>query len=234
MYLFAISLFGICLSKSYGQGALNKTQKNNQHPVHHDAYPYLIYLPERYSSGNEKWPLLLFLHGMGERGEKLDSIKKHGPPKLIEEGKLYPFIVISPQCPDTEWWQADKLNDFLLDLIHEYRIDVDRIYLTGLSMGGFGSWEFATSYPDFFAAVAPICGGGDPEKVCNMKNVPTWVFHGANDPVVPLERSREMVEALEACNDHVKFTVYPEAGHDSWTQTYTDPSLYSWFLNQKK
>jgi predicted peptidase len=119
----------------------------------------------------------------------------------------------------------------LLDEVSaRYAVDPDRIYLTGLSMGGFGTWAWAIAEPHRFAAIAPICGGGAPAAVCALRHLPVWAFHGARDTVVPLHRSEDMVRALEACGGNVRFTIYPEAKHDSWTPAYADPELYQWFL----
>ena len=196
---------------------------------------YLLYLPEGYEQ-QDRWPLMLFLHGAGERGHDLALVKKHGPPKLIDEGKTFPFIVVSPQCPSGSWWSAKPLElTALLDEVSaKYKVDADRIYLTGLSMGGFGTWTLAAYTPQRFAAIVPICGGGEPLMTRMLGNVPSWVFHGAKDPVVPLKRSEDMVEALKRVNRNVQFTVYPEALHDSWTETYDNPELYKWLLQQKR
>jgi predicted esterase len=196
---------------------------------------YLLYLPDEYNSSTDvKWPLILFLHGAGERGDSLDLVKRHGPPKLVDEGQDFNFIIVSPQCPARQWWSADILVHLLDEVILKYRIDEDRIYLTGLSMGGFGTWELASKYPQRFAAIAPICGGGDPVLAWNMRHIPVWVFHGAKDNVVSVTLSEAMVESLKKFNDQVKFTVYPEATHDSWTETYNNPELYNWFLQHSK
>jgi predicted peptidase len=191
---------------------------------------YLLALPEGYESSDKAWPLVLFLHGAGESGDDLSKVKAHGPPKLIEAGKAFPFIVVSPQSSG-RGWNPDTLDGLLDDLIAKYRVDKDRVYLTGLSMGGFGTWGLAAAHPDRFAAIAPICGGGRPEDASKIKNIPTWVFHGAKDSTVPLARSETMVNALKEAGSAVKFTVYPEAGHDSWTETYNNPDFYSWLLS---
>lgn len=193
-------------------------------------FKYLLSLPQGYETGDERWPLLVFLHGSGERGSDLDLVKKHGPPKLIAEGKQFPFIVLSPQAA-RRGWEPYSLNALIEDVMRKYRVDKDRVYLTGLSMGGYGTWLLAATFPDKFAAIAPICGGGDPADAGRLKDLPVWVFHGAKDDAVPIQRSEEMVDALkEAGSKSVKFTVYPEAGHDSWTDTYNDPELYHWLL----
>ncbi len=198
---------------------------------------YLLYLPKGYDKdSSQKWPLILFLHGAGERGDDLNLVKIHGIPKIVEQRDDFPFIAVSPQCPRTSWWtmENESLNALLDDIVLKYDVDKDRIYLTGLSMGGFGTWTLATLYPERFAAIAPVCGGGDPEKVCVLKDVPAWVFHGAKDSTVSPEESKKMVKALEDCGGNVKLTIYPEAGHDSWTETYNNPELYEWFLKYKR
>ena len=199
---------------------------------------FLLYVPETYSQNPTKaYPLMIFLHGSGERGDTLELVKVHGPPKLAERDG-WEFIVVSPQCKlGTRW--SDEVNmqtlSRLLDLIlEEYRVDEDRVYLTGLSMGGSGSWAWAAREPERFAAVVPICGAGDPGWAKNYKGLPIWVFHGAKDRVVPLVRSEEMVQAIKPYNPDIKLTVYPEAGHDSWTETYDNPVLYEWMLSHKR
>ncbi len=195
---------------------------------------YLLYLPKDYDQ-KSSWPLMLFLHGAGERGDNLERVKANGPPKLIAAGKEFPFIVVSPQCPArSRGWQPYELSALLDEIIEKYKVDKDRIYLTGLSMGGSGTWSLAAFSPDRFAALVPICGGGDPNTARRISHAAVWIFHGAKDPAVPLERSEKMVEALKKAGGNVKFTVYPEAGHDSWTQAYNDPELYKWLLEQKR
>lgn len=193
-----------------------------------DTVHYWFYLPEEYYN-NEETPLLLFLHGAGERGDSLGLVKKHGPPKILENESM-PFIVVSPQCPKEQWWDVELLNALVEKIISGYNADRQRVYLTGLSMGGYGTWTLSIAYPEKFAAIAPICGGGDTTKVHKIKDIPAWVFHGAKDNVVPHERSTEMVVALEKAGGEVKFTLYPDANHDSWTKTYDNPELYEWFL----
>lgn len=194
---------------------------------------YLLYLPKDYDQ-KPSWPLVLFLHGAGERGSDLALVKKHGPPKLVVEGKQFPFILVSPQCPRDRWWEPYELTALVDEICEKYKVDRDRIYVTGLSMGGFGTWALAAATPDRFAALAPVCGGGDPMIARRVAHIPQWVFHGAKDPVVPIERSEKMVEALKKRGADVKFTVYPEAEHDAWTETYANPQLYQWLLEQKR
>jgi predicted peptidase len=193
----------------------------------------LLYLPKGYEQ-QESWPLLLFLHGSGERGDDLELVKKHGPPKLIAAGKDFPCIVVSPQCPKERRWEPIELIALLNDLGEKYRVDGNRIYVTGLSMGGFGTWQLASYAPDRLAAIAPICGGGEKYWVKQFAQLPVWAFHGAKDTGVPLERSQVMVDELKKNGGNPKLTIYPEAGHDSWTETYDNPELYKWLLEQKR
>ncbi|HIK94248.1 MAG TPA: phospholipase [Planctomycetes bacterium] len=194
---------------------------------------YLLSLPADYAK-QESWPLVLFLHGAGERGDDLELVRKHGPPKLISEGKEFPFIVVSPQCPKDVWWEPIELTALLDEVISRHKVDENRICVTGLSMGGFGTWRLAAFTPDRFAAIAPICGGGEPYWARRFSHLPTWAFHGAKDTGVPLERSQEMVDALTEKGGQPRLTVYPEAGHDSWTETYSNPDFYEWMLAQKR
>ncbi len=194
---------------------------------------YLLSLPTGYDKPGTSWPLVLFLHGAGESGNDLNKVKVHGPPKLVESDGPFPFILVSPQSP-RGGWNPDVLNALLETVIKQYHVDKDRVYLTGLSMGGFGTWTLAAAHPGTFAAIAPICGGGSPADAGKLAGIPTWVFHGAKDTTVPPKRSEEMVEALKAAGGTPKFTLYPEAGHDSWTATYANPDFWKWLLEQKR
>lgn len=198
-------------------------------------YDYLLQLPEGYAEERgRRWPLVLFLHGLGERGRDLELIKRHGLPKAIEQGTRYPFIVVSPQCPDDEWWNVLALEALIEHAAEKYRVDRDRIYVTGLSMGGFGTWALAQRHPERYAAVVPICGGGETRHAPNLRNLPIWAFHGAKDASVLLKRSQEMVDAITAAGGTPKFTIYPEGGHNVWDETYANPELWTWLLAQKR
>lgn len=196
---------------------------------------YLVHLPSGYGQDpRAAWPLLLFLHGAGECGDDLEAVKTHGPPKVAPGRPDFPFIVVSPQCPAGRVWDEPDLLQALRDLLaavrREYAVDPRRIYLTGLDMGGYGTWALAASCPEAFAAIAPVCGGGDPAIAPLLKGIPIWVFHGVQDTTIPLSESQQMVDALKACGVDARFTIYFKAGHDSWTQTYDNPQLYDWFL----
>lgn len=197
---------------------------------------YLFYLPGNYNDENgKKWPLVLFLHGAGEIGDDLEVVKRNGIPKIVESDDSFPFIAVSPQCPDDTGWENhfDEIDLLLNELQYNYNIDEDRIYVTGISMGGYGTWDIAMAYPERFAAIIPICGGTVyPELVGLLRNIPIWAFHGARDTIVPVQETRVLIEALKGHNPFIKYTEYPEAGHDSWSDTYNNKELYSWMLNQ--
>jgi predicted peptidase len=194
---------------------------------------YLLYLPENYGKPTEGSPLLLFLHGSGERGSDLSLVKVHGPPKLIAQGQHLPFVVVSPQCPEKQQWNAKRLLALLDNLESRYSIDRNRVYVTGLSMGGFGTWSLIAAEPDRFAAAVPVCGHSHPNGAQPASRVPTWIFVGDRDHVGLVGNSRGMVNSLQAMNADVKFTLYSGVGHDSWTQTYATPELYEWMLRHR-
>lgn len=197
---------------------------------------FLLYLPPAYED-LDKHPLLLFLHGAGERGDNnLNLVKVHGPPKLIAAGKQFPFIVVSPQCRANSWWDATELSGLLDYMEANYKVDPQRIYVTGLSMGGFGTWSLAFRDSQRLAAIAPICGGGNTiaARYTKLITTPTWAFHGAKDRVVPLSRSEELIDILKKNNVDAKLTVYQDAAHDSWTETYNNDELYEWLLQHKR
>jgi predicted peptidase len=234
------ALVAACLAASPAAGADAKSANGQQEKTFEKEVNnmkvklrYLLFLPEGYDKSEKTWPLILFLHGSGETGNDLSKVKKHGPPKIVEKKKDFPFIVVLPQAPQ-RGWRPEALNALLDDVVANYKVDNDRIYLTGLSMGGFGTWALAAARPERFAAIVPICGGGNPAMAKKIKDIPTWVFHGGKDRAVPLKRSEDMVKALKDAGGNPKFTVYPDAGHDSWTKAYNDPELYRWLLEQKR
>jgi pimeloyl-ACP methyl ester carboxylesterase len=202
-----------------------------------EPYKYIVHVPAGASPG-QKLPALLFLHGAGERGNDTKRLLTHGPLKMAAaaeaRGENWPMLIIAPQCPAQSWWQPELLKELVTEVLAKYPIDPERFYLSGLSMGGFGSWRLACDMPETFAAVAPICGGGDDRDVERIKDLPIWVFHGGKDPTVPVELSYDMVKALRAVSGRVRFTLYPDAGHDSWTAAYNSPELWSWMLAQRR
>ena len=195
---------------------------------------YWSYLPKAGKPATG-WPLLVFLHGSGERGTDLELVKKHGPPKLAgTKPELESFFMLAPQCPTGRWWDTVAVKDLIDQTVAQQPVDPKRIYITGISMGGFGTWNLLREYPDFMAAAVPVCGAGDPAAVSRFKAVPVWAFHGDKDEAVPVQRSIEMVEALKMVNGNVKFTLYKDTSHDCWTRTFDDAALYQWLLNQKR
>jgi len=199
------------------------------------SYRYLKYIPEAYDpAGTTLVSLVVFLHGAGERGDDLELVKKHGIPKEAEAGRQFPFVAICPQCERETRWDPARVEGLVGAIEEEYRIDPDRIYLTGMSMGGMGTWATAMTYPERFAALAPVCARGDATDIARITHVPVWAFHGDADTVVPEEKGRAMVEALRAAGGVVGYTIYPGVGHDSWTATYGDERLYAWLLANKR
>jgi predicted peptidase len=238
----ALFLFGFAQTEK-SVIASESVQPNGQHSQEFEktvtktlSCKYLLFLPESYGEKKKAWPMILFLHGAGERGDDLSKVKRHGSPKIVEKQKDFPFIVVSPQCPADDWWteKDEVLINLLDDIVARYDVDKERIYLTGLSMGGYGTWTLASKYPNRFAAITPICGGGKRFLARRLKDVPVWAFHGAKDRVVPLKESEEMVKTIKAVGGNAKLTVYPEAGHDSWTATYNNQKLYDWFLKHRR
>lgn len=199
---------------------------------------YLLFLPEGYGKDAQRSPLILFLHGSGERGDNLQKVKKFGPHKTAEGQKGFPFIVLSPQCPSGRWWTDVDVAEMVMGMLDEvsrsYLVDTNRIYLTGLSMGGFGTWGLAQQYPNRFAAIAPVSGGGNVYLVHRLKNVPARAFHGAKDKRVSLRGAREMTVVLQRSGGNAELTVYPNLGHDIWDLTYSNPKLYEWFLQHRR
>ncbi len=198
------------------------------------AFQYLLYLPPGYTTNAAaSWPLMVFLHGSGERGTNVEAVAVHGPPLLIEQGRDFRCVVVSPQCSGSGWDSA-ALDAFIQDLVHQYRIDPDRVYVTGLSMGGYGTWDLAVRSPEKYAAVVPICGGGTPSLAYKLRDLPLWAFHGALDATVPVARTLEMIDAIRQAGGNPRLTIYPDFGHDVWTITYANDELYTWLFAQSR
>lgn len=201
---------------------------------------YLLFIPRETTAAiNGKYPLIFFLHGIGESGSDLWKVKGEGLPKILDGNNTFPFIVVSPQCPSsTEWYynRTDiKLNRLLDSIIARYPVDTNRIYITGLSMGGIGTMDMAIRYPSRFAAVMPVAFRIEPGwDVCAIKNIPMWAFHGRLDPVIPLEKAQSAISSLISCGGNPLFTIYSDLFHDCWTRTYANPAVYDWLLTNKK
>lgn len=199
------------------------------------TYPYLAYLPTDYNKDNTKeWPLIIYLHGSSCKGNNLEKLKKYGPPFYLERGMQVNAIVISPQCPSNKNWTVGTwFESFFTELKEKYHIDPSRVYLTGMSLGGFGTWDLASRYPEYFAAIMPLCGGGKTSMVETLKDIPTWVFHGEVDKKVKLARSKEMVEAMQEVGSDPKFSILKGQGHGI-QKVYSDQTVYEWLLSHQK
>jgi len=197
---------------------------------------FLLYLPPGFSAGSaRRYPLLIFLHGSGESGRNIEAVKANGPPKLVAAGDQLPFIIASPQArEERQGFDPAVLNAMLDELLERLPIDRDRVYLTGLSMGGEWAYGWASMNPERFAAIAPVCGAWNPEAACALKHVPVWAFHGAKDDVVPIAEDRAMVEAINRCGGDAHMTVYDDRGHDVWDATYANPELFAWLLKHRR
>jgi predicted peptidase len=220
-------------------------------------YRYVVYVPSDYSV-DKKWPVILFLHGAGERNDDGLAQTQVGLGGAIRSHvDRFPAVVVMPQCRKGVWWSEPKMEAQVLAALDaemkEFNGDSDRVYLTGLSMGGYGTWSFAAKYPDKFAALAPVCGGiripsrpnlppqkldsdVDPYAEAAKKigdKTPTWIFHGGADPVVPVAESRSMNDALKAVGNPVKYTEYEGILHNSWDKAYNEPDFPTWLLAQR-
>lgn len=216
-----------------GRGFLDRIHKDKDGK----EAKYVLFVPHDYKA-DKPMPLILFLHGSGETGTDGQKPVKAGIGNAIKkQEKTFPFIVIFPQS-QKRTWKADSADaqralDILAEVRKEYKVDPKRIYLTGLSMGGFGTWSLAAKYPDRWAAIVPICGGGDPKDAAKIKDIPCWCFHGDADKAVIVEKSREMIEVLKAAGGKPKYTEYPGVGHNSWDKAYGTKELYEWLLKQE-
>jgi len=217
------------------------------------SLPYRLLRPKDYDA-NQRYPLVIFYHGAGECGD--DNVKQlvHGMNDFASDDVMekYPCFVVAPQCPDgVQWvdtpWTADahtmpekpteplRLSlELITSLQSEFSIDASRLYVTGLSMGGFGVWDAIQRYPNRFAAAVPICSGGDPAFAKQLAQLPIWAFHGDEDGTVKPKRSRDMIAALKAAGGSPKYTEYPGVGHNSWAATYADREMYAWLFARKK
>jgi predicted peptidase len=197
-----------------------------------EPLPAWLYLPPGYATSAARWPLVVFLHGSGERGTDLERVKTNGPPKLVARGTAYPFVLCSPQLEEGATWLPARLHALKLALQSRLRIDPSRVSATGLSLGGHGVWNWAAAYPDDLCAIAPVCGYGDPAAACRARQVPVRAYHGDADTVVPLARQQACIDALRSCGGQADFTVYRGVGHDAWTPAYDDPALAPWLVAQ--
>ena len=195
---------------------------------------YLVWNPRPGPAPAAGWPLMIFLHGSGERGADLAKVTANGPPQQAADGRAFPFILVAPQAERGTSWDSDEIEALRAHLVETLPVDPDRVLVTGLSMGGYGAWNYAASYPDRVAAIVPVCGIGDIERARRVARVPVWAFHGALDDVVPLADDLAMVTRVRQVGGWVRFTIYPDVGHDAWERAYAEPDLYGWMLKQRR
>ena len=203
-----------------------------------DMIGYLLALPNDYEGSVEQWPLIVFLHGRGECGDDLERVKLHGLPMLIDEVADFPSIVMSPQCPTGSDWTPliDMLVALINHAVEDLNIDRNRVYLTGLSMGGRGCWRLALAAPKCFAAIVPICGRFDANwaELPNLASTPMRLYHGAEDSVVPVGESKRILETFSGQAENVELIIYPGIGHNAWDRAYHDSTLWRWLLKQER
>lgn len=215
-------------------GPGESTQRFEGVVSHQVRLPYLLWMPEPAQRPAGGWPLVIFLHGSGERGSDLARVRAIGPPKYAVAGRRFPFVLVAPQLAANEVWQSDALDALISSLLERLPVDADRVLITGLSLGGIGAWRYAMDYPQRLAGIVPVCGAGDPSGAPRLVRLPIWAFHGARDDAVPLAAEQRMVDAVNAAGGRAKFTVYPEVGHNAWDQAYADEALYAWLLAQRR
>lgn len=196
------------------------------------TYEYLLHKPK----GKEMKPLIIFLHGSGEKGSDLEKVKVHGPFKYLKNNDIDAYV-LAPQCPQEVYWESESLYQLIQTVIKENKIDTSKIYLTGLSMGAWGAWNLAFAHPDMFAALVPIAGFVDRVPMienCKIKDIPTRIFHGLLDDVVDVNYSIEIYKKLKKCSNNIELTIFDDANHDSWSQVYDNEEIYKWMLQQKQ
>jgi predicted peptidase len=202
---------------------------------------YALFVPHGYT-GEKPYPVILFLHGAGEtKGGRKMPVEVGIGPAIKKQEQTFPFLAVIPQSQNRTWQagspDANRALGMLDQVMKDYKVDPRRVYLTGLSMGGYGTWSLAAAQPERWAAIVPICGGarGKLEEVAQkIKDIPCWCFHGEKDPAVPVENSRRLVKALEAAGGHPKYTEFPGVNHYSWDPAYATPELFPWLLEQSK
>jgi predicted peptidase len=250
---FSIFVYLLISSSLYSQDLTSKMDAKQFLSEEGDTLNYRIFVPKEADSTGT-YPVVLFLHGAGERGSDNTAQLTHGVWRFVEDSvqQNHPSIVIAPQAPKGQYWgeaewreESTKLKEqpakplvLVMNLMEqiqdEYKVDASRIYITGLSMGGFGTWNLIARYPEKFAAAAPVCGGGDVTKAHRIAHLPIWNFHGALDKVVPPQLSRDMIAAIRYAGGHPGYSEYPDVGHDSWVQAYREPFLVDWLFSHKK
>jgi len=250
--IWLLLLLFCAIGKNYAQPSLFSKEKYSNGKG--DTLNYRMLFPD--ADTLRRFPLVIFLHGSGEKGTDNEAQLKWGVGNFAtsQAMSMHPCFVIAPQCPPKQEWantienknektkqlqpMASKPMELLIELIHQlitkFKIDSNRIYITGLSMGGHGTYDAIERYPNLFAAAVPVCGSGDASKAATIAHIPIWMFHGAEDPSVPIVYSIKMVDALNRAGALPGLTIYPEVGHFSWIAAYNDPLMMEWLFRQHK
>ena len=237
--MLAAMLLSACAGKPVLAGPPPVAGQHPQAALDAGGYEYQLFVPRALAQDAAKdraaWPLLVFLHGSGERGSDVARVKVHGPPKRADANPDFPFILVSPLLPAEEDWDIAKLDRIVRHVQASLPVDPSRVYLTGLSRGGHATWRWAAAEPKRFAAIAPVAGRGDPGTACALMDLPSWAFHGDRDDTVIPEGSFAMARAIRACGGRKnRLTIYPDLGHNAWDPAYDDPALYLWLLSQRR
>lgn len=253
LFVPAFLIFVLLYSAAFSQNLTEKFEAKQFINESNDTLNYRIFVPDQPDSTG-KYPVVLFLHGAGERGSDNKAQLTWGVWRFVEDSvqQNHPSIVVAPQAPKDSYWgnanwreESTRLMEKpaeslilvmeMLEQIHQaYPVDANRLYVTGLSMGGFGTWNLIIRYPDKFAAAAPVCGGGDVTKAHRIAHMPIWNFHGTVDDVVPPELSRDMIAAIRYAGGKPGYSEYPDVDHFSWIPAYNEPSLVNWLFSHRK
>lgn len=224
--ILSIIVFCLCTSLSIAQ----EKQKVN--------YKHLTYLPKGYDKDTSKYPLVIYLHGGSQKGNDLERLKVYGLPYLVDQGREFDFIMVAPQCPDGKYWSTENWFDPLYkEVISKYRVDKSRVYVTGISMGGYGTYIAALDHPEKIAAIVPLCGGvndSDTSRICTLKDIPILTYHGTADEEISIQETERIAKALKRCSGNIIFNRLKDEGHGIQYLYETNPEIYQWLLKQSK
>lgn len=224
--LLTVIVFSVFISQSFAQ----EKQKVN--------YKHLTDLPKNYNTDTSKYPLVIYLHGGSQKGNDLEKLKIYGLPYLVDQGKDFDFVMVAPQCPEGRYWSTENCFDSLYnEVTANYRIDKSRVYVTGISMGGYGTYIAALDHPEEIAAIVPLCGGIndiDTSRICTLKDIPILTFHGTADTEISIRETDRIANSLKMCNGNITFHRLEDEGHGIQYLYETKPAIYEWLLRQRK